>query len=397
MSFDEALHTVLNEACSYGKELVGLLQAQGRVLDETIVADRDFPPFNRATKDGIAIRFDIFTSSKTVFNPKGVAQAGSPQLKLDSGASCIEVMTGAIVPKDADTVIMYEHIHQENGMFLIDKPIKKGQNIHYQASDVSKNEALLYPGTMIGPAEIGLLATVGKSKVWVKKLPKVAVVATGNELVAVSQNPEHHQIRTSNSHTLVTLLKDACIDGESYHLKDEASIIQENLKGLLTQYDVLVLSGGVSKGKYDFLPDAFAALGIEKLFHRVRQRPGKPFWFGKHHDSSTLVFSFPGNPVSTYVNYHLYFVPWLNKTLGMKTPSFTVLLEESMENSTDLTLFKGVTAVMRQGSIYVKSLPTSGSGDLLSLSKADGFVRLNPKETMTAGMEVPFLRTKRIM
>lgn len=394
ISFEEALNTVLNQTFSYGKDEVELVQSLGRILDETITADRDFPPFDRATKDGIAIRFDDFSSAEKGFKLLGTAQAGSPQQTLDSGKNCIEVMTGAMVPKNADTVIMYEHTYQKDGMFFIGEPIKRGQNIHYRASDIPKNETLLFPGTKIGPAEIGVLATVGKSKVWVKKLPNVAVIATGNELVDVSESPEPYQIRTSNSHTLVTLLREATIHADSFHFKDDAPIIQENLANLLSSYDVLLLSGGVSKGKYDFLPEAFATLGIQKLFHRVRQRPGKPFWFGNHTDSKTLIFSFPGNPVSTYVNYHLYFVPWLNKILGLKTPSFTVLLEETMENSTDLTLFKGATLSSRQGCQYARILPSTGSGDLLSLSRADGFVQLNPKVTLTAGSEVPFMRTK---
>ncbi|WP_222984184.1 molybdopterin molybdotransferase MoeA [Flagellimonas meishanensis] len=397
ISYDEALHIVLDQAQNYGAEEVALSESLGRILAETIVSDRDFPPFNRATKDGIAIRFDDYESPQTQFKTMGTAQAGSPQLILDQGAVCIEIMTGAIIPKDSDTVIMYEHLHKTDGGFTVQKHIQKGQNIHYQASDVSKNEPLLYPGTLLDPAEIGILASVGKSRVFVQKLPKVAVVATGNELVEVDDTPAPFQIRKSNSHTLVTLLKTIGIAAESFHFMDESSTLKKNLDNLLGQYDTLILSGGVSKGKYDFLPGTFSALGVEKLFHGVLQRPGKPFWFGKHSDSQTLIFSFPGNPVSTFVNYHLYFVPWLNKTLGRKTERFTVLLEEPIENTTDLTLFKGVTVKERNGTLYAASLSTTGSGDLLGLSKADGFIQLNPKDTLKAGEVVPILVTRRII
>ncbi len=396
ISFNEALDIVLGQAESYGWEEVELADAQGRVLAETIFADRDFPPFDRATKDGIAIKYDEVDAMNKLFKSIGVAQAGSPQQTLDATGNCIEVMTGAMVPKNADTVIMYEHTRQENGMFIIEKPIKKGQNIHYQASDVQKSETLLLAGNLIGPSEIGVLATVGKSRVKVQKNPKVAVIATGNELVEVDQTPKPYQIRKSNSHTLVSILGERGIQADSFHLKDDPNIIQESLKHMLNIYDVFLLSGGVSKGKYDFLPDAFAALGIDKVFHRVRQRPGKPFWFGKHQNSNTLIFSFPGNPVSTYVNYLLYFFPWLNKTLGLKTNRFTVILEKSMENTTDLTLFKGVSLDIKDGKLMASEINTTGSGDVLSISKADGFVELKPKQTVQEGDVVPFHSIKPI-
>ncbi|MEZ4810930.1 MAG: molybdopterin molybdotransferase MoeA [Allomuricauda sp.] len=397
ISFEEAFQKVMDNPLDLGNEKIHLDQCMGRILAETIIADRDFPPFDRATKDGIAIRFDALKSSEQEFKVVGVAQAGSPQLTLEGDSNCIEIMTGAMVPKNADTVVMYEHTNRKGDIFTIHKTVNKGQDIHYQASDIAKNGALLQEGTKITPAEIGVLASVGKSEVLVKKSPKVAVVSTGNELVDVHEIPEPYQIRKSNSHTLMALLEKEHVKASLFHLVDEPNAIKETLKKLLGQFDVLLLSGGVSKGKYDFLPEVFDSLGVEKVFHRVLQRPGKPFWFGRHAGHHSIVFSFPGNPVSTFVNYHTYFKPWLNKTLGTDTPHFTVILEEALTNQTDLSIFVGVAVKFKESGLYAKSLSTSGSGDLASLAQVDGFIQLGPYEEAKKGINVPFIPTRSII
>ncbi|MGX1930250.1 molybdopterin molybdotransferase MoeA [Flagellimonas sp. 2504JD4-2] len=397
IAFETALQKVLDRTQDYGVEMVSMESSLGRILAETIVADRDFPPFDRSTKDGIAIKFNQNIDTNTSFGISGIAQAGSPQLKLKDETACMEVMTGAVVPENADTVVMYEHTEKENDRFNIVKPIKKGQNIHYKASDTAMGDELLLSGTPITSAEIGVLATVGKSHVLVKRLPKIAVIATGNELVEVDQKPLPHQIRKSNTHTLKALLQNEGIVAAMYHFTDEPEVLKDKIGEILKNYDVLLLSGGVSKGKFDFLPSTFDQLGVEKIFHRVRQRPGKPFWFGKHESLKTTIFSFPGNPVSTFANYHVYFKPWLNKTLGVTTPQFDVFLSEPMVNNTDLTRFLGIEINIQHGKLKAKEIGTTGSGDLLSLSKADGFIRLNPSESLKADSLVPFIPVKRIL
>jgi molybdopterin molybdotransferase len=158
-----------------------------------------------------------------------------------------------------------------------------------------------------------------------------------------------------------------------------------------------LLSGGVSKGKYDFLPEAFDSLGVEKVFHKVLQRPGKPFWFGKHQNHHTTIFSFPGNPVSTFANYHIYFKPWLNKTLGTNTSQFAVFLENPYVNHTDLTLFMGVMIKIKDGKLVGSIISSTGSGDLLGLTKVDGFVKVLPKEEVPKDKMVPFIPTRNMM
>lgn len=397
ISFQTAIEHVVSQYKDYGLEEVNLEEALNRVLAEPIKADRDLPPFDRSTRDGIAINFQGVTSKEPKFEIKGMAQAGSPQVELTDESHCIEIMTGAVVPKNADTVVMYEHLEKKDNSFKVLKPLSKGQNIHYQASDFDEGGVLLKAGIQISPAEIGLMASVGKSSVLVKSLPKVALVATGNELVEVNEKPLPHQIRKSNTYSLKGLLKNEGIQSESYHLKDDPELLKRELQRLLEQYDVILLSGGVSKGKFDFLPSTFDHLGVRKIFHKVLQRPGKPFWFGQHTEMETLIFAFPGNPVSTFANYHVYFIPWLNKTLGLPTNEFSVFLEEPVENTTDLTFFKGAELQFEAGKFKAKVVQTTGSGDLLSLSKIDGFVKLNPEESFEKESLVQFIPTKRFV
>jgi molybdopterin molybdotransferase len=397
ISYQEAYRKVLETTLFVENEEVALSASQGRILAETIVADRDFPPFDRATKDGIAIRFDAHRSTEHAFPIEGTAQAGSPQLVLKDLNSCIEVMTGAIVPKNTDTVVMYEHTSQQDHSFRIDRAIQKGQDIHYQGSDMSKGDVLLTPGLKITAAEIGVLASVGKAMVLVKKLQKVAVISTGNELVEVSETPLPYQIRKSNAYSLKALLRNEKIDADVFHLVDDPSSIKKGLSDWISEYDVLLLSGGVSKGKYDFLPSAFDELGVEKIFHKVLQRPGKPFWFGRHNEKKTCIFSFPGNPVSTFVGYHVYFMPWLHKVLSVETPKFTVFLGEPYTNTTDLTLFVGVKVEWRVGKPMASPISTTGSGDLTGLAQWDGFIQIEPQGTLAENSLAPFVPIRNIL
>ena len=397
ISYQEAYRKVLETTLLIENEEVTLDMAQGRVLAETILADRDFPPFDRATKDGIAIRFDAHRSAEHVFPMEGTAQAGSPQLVLKDPNSCIEVMTGAMLPKNTDTVVMYEHTSKQGNTFRVDRPVKKGQDIHYQGSDMEKGDVLLHPGIKLTAAEIGILASVGKTKILVKKLPKVAVVSTGNELVEVGETPLPYQIRKSNAYSLKALLENEKIEADLFHLADEPSEIKKALKICISEYDVLLLSGGVSKGKYDFLPSAFDELGVEKIFHKVLQRPGKPFWFGRHKEQKTYIFSFPGNPVSTFVGYHVYFIPWLYRMLGANQREFTVILGEPYTNTTDLTLFVGVKMDWVEGKAVATIISTTGSGDLTGLAQWDGFIQIAPQTILTKDSLVPFVPIRNIL
>lgn len=396
ISFDSAYLKVMELCHSFGNERVNLENANGRILAEDILADRDFPPFNRATKDGIAFLYDGVDASESI-QIEAVLAAGSPSIPIKNKKNCIEIMTGAVVPDTADTVVMYEDIKISDGFASLTKKPKKGQNIHVKGSDEPRGALVLSTGIKISAAEIGVLASVGKSQILVKKLPKITTIATGSELVEVAETPLPHQIRKSNMHSLYAALSNEGIVPSHLHLKDDKKTILSALKQALQENDVLLLSGGVSKGKFDFLPEAFKELGVEKVFHKVAQRPGKPFWFGMHKETDTVIFSFPGNPASTFANYYIYFKDWLHKSLGLEIQKFNVVLNEDFENTTPLTRFLRVNTTFKNGSLGANIVMGNGSGDLTSLAKSDGFIRLQPNTNYKKGDLVSFVPARNII
>lgn len=398
IDFDEAYKKVLQHTSDLGVETVALTESNGRVLAEDIKADRDFPPFDRSTKDGIALNYDAVENGTMTFEVKGVLSAGMAQQTLSNGPNCYEIMTGAVVPNDADTVVMYEEVTIENGTATISKQPRKGQNIHVKGNDEKSGAILLKKGKRISAADIGVLASVGKAEVKVKRNPKICVISTGNELVEVSEVPLPHQIRKSNTLSLAAVLSHENIQATSLHFLDDREIIEKELKKALEHYDVLLLSGGVSKGKFDFIPEAMEGLGVRKVFHKVWQRPGKPFWFGVQKEFKTVVFSFPGNPVSTFANYHVYFLPWFAKAMGLPVVEHQVILDEPIQIDPPFVRFVQVTVHWNQACLRARPLKDGGSGDLTSLSKSAGFVLLRPREkTYQKGELVPFISTQRLI
>jgi len=383
---------------NYGEEIVALQDAIGRVLAEDIFADRNFPPFNRATKDGIAISFEAYREGQTAFKIEGVLAAGMPPTPLSNAANCIEIMTGAMVPINIDTVVMYEHLEIENDIATIVKPPQEGQDIHIEGSDQKKGDLILPKSIKITASEIGILATVGRSEVLVKRLPKITIISTGNELVDVTETPLPHQIRKSNIYTLDAALSEERIQPQHMHLLDERGGIKKKLEKALLHNDVLLLSGGVSMGKYDYIPEVLEELGVQKIFHKVLQRPGKPFWFGQQKETQTVIFSFPGNPASTFANYHVYFKDWLKMSLGIPVSKFNVILKDPIGTKGDLTLLIRVRLSLDNGTMLASLVKENGSGDLTSLSLTDGFVILSPKESgYNKGDLVPFVPTRNII
>ena len=398
ISFKDAYQRVLDHCQDYGDEQIPLSQATGRVLAEDIIADRDFPPFNRATKDGIAINYEAIDSGLTSFKIEGVQAAGMPSRPLSDTANCLEIMTGAVVPENADTVIMYEHVVIENGWATLTKNPSKGQDIHPKGSDQKKGTVVLKKFCTITPAEIGVLAAVGKSTLKVRALPSIAIVSTGNELVDVAETPLPHQIRKSNIHTLFAALGQEGIAPTPLHLPDEKESIRKVLQQSLQEYKVILLSGGVSKGKYDFIPEILSELQVEKIFHGVKQRPGKPFWFGVQKETGTVVFSFPGNPVSTFVNYTVYFKDWLKQSLGIPLSEIKVALKEEVIIKGELTLLLRAKLHLLDGKLQASLVKENGSGDLSSLVPTDGFIVVEPdKDVYEIGEHVVFIPSRRLL
>ena len=394
ISVEKALQIVLNSTHDFGIEEIPFLKSSGRILKESIFADRDFPPFNRVTMDGIAIDVTSFQNGQRSYKIEGIQSAGSEQITLKNPENCIEVMTGAVLPKNTSAVIRYEDVDICDGIAKIKiDEINHFQNIHPEGKDEQKGTELIAKNTLIGAAEIGVLATVGKSMVKVAKIPKAMIVSTGDELVNVHEIPLAHQIRRSNVFTLVSLLERLKIPSETTHISDDKQVLKSAIKNFLKIYDVLLFSGAVSKGKFDFLPEVLEELGVEKLFHSVAQRPGKPFFFGK--TNTCTVFGFPGNPVSTFVNCLVYFYPWYYKTVGLKTVEKSAILAEDIHFKPDLTYFLQVNLSYKFGHLIATPINANGSGDLASLLKADGFIQLpNDKTEFKKGESYPIITYK---
>lgn len=375
VSIEKALAMVLNTTQDFGVERIPFTKTFGRILKEAIVADRDFPPFNRVTMDGIAIDYSSFEKGQKTFFIEGIQAAGSAERTLQNQKHCIEVMTGAMLPKNTNTVIRYEDLVIEHGKatLAIDS-VMASQNIHPQGKDRQKGCLLIPKNTQISAAEIGILATVGKTSVQVAKNPKVMIVSTGNELVDVHEDPLAYQIRKSNVYTVLSLLNKLNINAETSHLNDDKEILKTTIKTYLDSYDVLLFSGAVSKGKYDFLPEIFEELGVQKQFHKVAQRPGKPFFFGT--TTRCRIFAFPGNPVATFVNCMVYFMPWYCKSMGIKKEIETAILGEEFIFKPDLVYFLSVRLENKFGHLVAFPIQGNGSGDLANLANADGFIEM---------------------
>ena len=378
ITVEEAEKIILGHVTDYGAEIVPFELALGRILAEDIKADRDLPPFNRVTMDGIAVNYNAIESGISTFRIKATQAAGDHPVDIEEYNECVEIMTGAVLPASSDTVIRYEDLELRAGLAtLVTNEIKRGQNIHYKGNDKKQDDIVASTGQLITPAIIGLVASVGESELRVKKLPRVVILSSGDELVEVAETPSPHQIRRSNSYTVKAVLKQHGVEAETLHLPDDPDTIKNQLKVCLENYDVLLLSGGVSMGKFDYIPKALEELKVNMLFHKVQQRPGKPFWFGRNEDGK-LVFAFPGNPVATFMCLHRYFLPWLHASLGIraKAPLHAVL---NNRYSFHLPL-KCFLQVKLHYNEYCQLMATpvegNGSGDFANLADTDAFMEL---------------------
>lgn len=376
ISVEQAEGIILNNKIALATEKVSIEDALGRVLAEDLQADRDFPPFDRVSMDGIAVSYAQITQGQTNFLIEQTMAAGKPQATLNKPEHCIEVMTGSMLPVGTDTVIRYEDISIKDKIVTIQVlPAKAGLNIHEKGIDRKQNETIVPKGKKISPAEIGIAATIGKNEILVQNRVKAIVISTGEEIIPITATPLPHQIRTSNSYALQACLKNWGVEADTVLLPDSQDMIEQKIGEYLDTYDVLVLSGGVSAGKFDFVPKALENQGVRKLFHKVSQRPGKPFWFGVR-DGKT-VFALPGNPVSTFMCLHRYFKPWLDTSRGLNTERISVELGKDFVVRFGLTFFLQVKLEKTETGAW-KAMPIdgNGSGDLASLVDADAFMEL---------------------
>ena len=379
ITVQDALDAILAKAKNYGTETLSLENASGRILAQDIATDRDYPPFDRVTMDGIAIDFSKYKSGQRTFVVEGVAAAGSPFLRLSSKDNCLEVMTGAGMPDGCDTVIRYEDLELDEGKktasIIAEAVVNEAQNVHFQGSDKKSGTVILKEGVRIRASEIGIAASLCCSTLVVRRVTKTAIISTGDELVSIEETPLPHQIRKSNVFSIQARLRDYGIASSLYHLVDNKESIRTKIKELLDTYEILILSGGVSKGKFDFIPEILNELGVVKSFHKIKQRPGKPFWFGS--TAENVIFALPGNPVSSFVCTKKYVESWLCASLGIARPIVYGVLSEAVEFKPDLHYFLEVDiSYLEDGSILAHPKKGNGSGDFVNLTRAQALIEL---------------------
>jgi molybdopterin molybdotransferase len=381
VSFDQALEFLLKNVPLSAVVACRIEQAAGRVLRENVRADSDFPAFDRVMMDGYALRWRDWQAGHRTFRVTGSAPAGQPMASLaGEAATCLEIMTGAPCPHGADAIVPVEAVTRVTSTavtFAESGAPLAGRFIHRAGSDVLAGEILLVPGTLLGSRQIGVAAACGAGFLQVSALPKIAVIATGDELVAVDETPAPHQIRQSNAHSLAAALTLAGYPpSEVGVLNDDVSQARPVFERLLASHDWLVLTGAVSMGVRDFVPSLLAALGCREIFHGVAHRPGKPAgcWLGPE---GQVILALPGNPVSALTGLHVFLLPALATASGLTMPpQRRLVLDDCSHALVDFTRHLPVRIGV-DGT--AEPAATGNSGDFIGLLKSDGFITLPPR------------------
>ncbi len=388
---------VLNEARSFGVERVPLEKSFGRVLAKNVNADRDYPPFNRSAMDGYAIVAKNFSAAKPYNVLKTVFAGDAPQLVHDFSrgqAEVIKIMTGAAVPAPFDAVIRREDAHEAEGQTVTfdTATVSPGHNISRQGEDLKRGTRLALGGDLIDHAVVTLLASLGVAQPYVAKLPRVAVITTGNEIIPVKQKPKPTQIRNANALSLRCMLaKFGITQIAMKHAPDTRAGLARAL-GPALRADIVLVTGGVSAGDSDYVPEVLNSLRVKQIFHKTAMKPGKPLWFGKR--GKTRVFAIPGNPFSAQVVFHVYIAPFLRQSFGMAPrPAISLPLAAERRKKDALQHFFPARIMNQAGSTsQLEAVAFNGSGDIRAGLGAAGLA-IHPanKPELSRGDIVEFL------
>lgn len=384
----EAEKLILEHLAPFPTEECALVEAHGRVLRQELRADRDLPPFDRVTMDGYALRHADWAAGGRTFKIEGTQAAGMRPFRLSATRNtCIEIMTGAVLPEGADTVIPYEAATKPDAThgvtFAENAELRRGAAVHRRGSDHQAGALIVPSGTRLSGREIAVAASCGTARLSVARRPRIVVIASGDELVDVAAPVAPHQVRRSNDYALrAALIAAGYPHVERFLLHDMRHEIEHQVWHLLAEFDVVLLTGGVSKGKFDYLPDMLDELGVRKVFQGVAQRPGKPFWFGVAADAKP-VFALPGNPVSAYTCLHRYVLPALAHASGLPpAPLRTVALAAPFTFRPSLACLLPVKISSGpRGELLATPDPSNTSGDFSGLVGTDGFVELPAGQT----------------
>jgi molybdopterin molybdotransferase len=353
----------------------------GAILRENVYAERDQPPFDRVSMDGIAISAHCGAGAR--LRIQGTQAAGEKPHSLISPDHCIEIMTGAVLPSGCDAVVPVEQITVADGFATLADTVTvvAGSNVHPRASDKRQGALLLSSGIRLESPDVAVAAGAGMARLRVSQQPAFMVISTGNELIEPGEPIETWQLRRSNAYALVSALRRrGFVRVADDHIVDDAEVLQTRLKQHLHTYDVLILSGGVSMGKFDLVPAALTACGVQQVFHKIAQRPGKPFWFGTS-PAGAAVFALPGNPVSTLVCLARYVMPAIDRAMGAQNASNgeKIALSAPVTFNPALAGFLPVTVETDDwGRPWATTIAHNGSGDYAALAGTCGFVELPP-------------------
>lgn len=375
ISVAEAQAIVRNNSILLKTEVIALGSSLGKVLAEEVKADRDYPPFNRSAMDGYALRSNDYKPD-ILYKVADTLFAGDFRDKEYGQGEVVKIMTGAPVPASFDAVVKVEDAEggKEQVKFSLES-INPFENIARQGEDLKQNELALEIGQQISPAEIALLASLGKANFSVFKSPEVSIISTGDEIKAVGELVLSHQIRNSNGPVLASFFKKFGIDRvNEYMVSDDPSHLQAVLEKALAS-DVVVLSGGVSMGDADYVPETLRSLGVQKIFHKVSLKPGKPLWFGKK-PNGPVVFGLPGNPFSSQVTFKLFIEPFLRESYKRKTLQPLYLPAAfDREKKVGLEEYLPAVVVEEEGYSRLKLCAFNGSGDITATALSDGLVK----------------------
>lgn len=368
-------------------EAVPLLEADGRVLAEEIRADRDFPPFDRATRDGFAVRAADLVSLPARLKVVAEIAAGNVSGSTVGNGEAAEIMTGAPLPSGADAVVMVEYTERDGDDVIVQKSVRPGSNFVPRGAEAVADSLLVRSRSRINPAVVAMAASVGMPELRVYRKPVVAILATGDELVEVQEQPGTSQIRNSNSHSIAAQVRRAGADPKILPIgRDNETSLRESLREAKSA-DLLVLSGGVSMGKYDLVEQVLASAGAQFHMTGARIQPGKPIVFGTMpRDRSELpFFGLPGNPVSTMVTFDLFVTPILAALGGAELPPLRFVQAKLKSAMTDIapgrTRFLPATISGTQEESTVEIVPWHGSGDMAAIVRANGYLVVLPNRT----------------
>jgi molybdopterin molybdotransferase len=389
ITFEEAVEIVLKSVRPLPPVLVRVEDAVGRALAEDLRSELAMPPFDKSAVDGYALRAADVKPGRG-FKCLGLIQAGESFKRRLGAGDCVKIMTGSPVPAGADAVIMVEYASESGGLVWFSKTVNKGDNIALRGEDMKKGQLILRRGAVIGVQHIAALAAAGRGAVKCGALPGVSLVNTGGEIVPPGKPLGKNRIYNSNGPMLSALLKTDGVCAEPVIVRDEPQKLKAALAKAL-KADIALISGGVSMGDYDLVPGILKELGVKKLFHAVRVRPGKPMFFGVK--GRTLVFGIPGNPVANFMAYLAYIRPAIRKMSGR--PDFApAFLEGACETGFEPRTPRRAMVLSTVGvkaAFSVREVSNNGSADILALAAAGGFTMIKENGLVKKGGRAKFI------